>query len=114
MGAIIDKVTAAIDVVDQLGDLAGKIFTEFDRDRILRDAELCEKQISDNPNLPLAGKLVSIKDLYDEAGIVTTAASELLKGRTPAPQDCDVVRRVKAAGAIPFGRTTLSLSLIHI
>ncbi|HBU99622.1 amidase [Thalassospira lucentensis] len=108
MGATIDKVTAAIDVVDQLGDLAGKIFTEFDRDRILRDAELCEKQISDNPNLPLAGKLVSIKDLYDEAGIVTTAASELLKGRTPAPQDCDVVRRVKAAGAIPFGRTTLS------
>ena len=83
MGAIIDKVTAAIDMVDQLGDLAGKIFTEFDRDRILRDAELCEKQISDNPNLPLAGKLVSIKDLYDEAGIVTTAASELLKGRTP-------------------------------
>lgn len=108
MGGIIDKAKAAIDAVDQLGDLAGKIFTEFDRDRILRDAEQCEEQIAKKPNLPLAGMLVSIKDLYDEAGVATTAASELLKGRSPAAEDCDVVRRVKEAGAVPFGRTTLS------
>ena len=108
MGGIIDKAKAAIDAVDQLGDLAGKIFTEFDRDRILRDAEQCEEQIAKTPNLPLAGMLVSIKDLYDEAGVATTAASELLKGRSPAAEDCDVVRRVKEAGAVPFGRTTLS------
>ncbi|WP_417804352.1 amidase [Thalassospira lucentensis] len=108
MGGIIDKAKAAIDAVDQLGDLAGKIFTEFDRDRILRDAEQCEEQIAKTPNLPLAGMLVSIKDLYDEAGVATTAASKLLKGRSPAAEDCDVVRRVKEAGAVPFGRTTLS------
>lgn len=108
MGGIIDKAKAAIDAVDQLGDLAGKIFTEFDRDRILRDAEQCEEQIAQTLNLPLAGMLVSIKDLYDEAGVATTAASELLKGRSPAAEDCDVVRRVKEAGAVPFGRTTLS------
>lgn len=108
MGAIIDKAKAAIDAVDQLGDLAGKIFTEFDRDRILRDAAEAEKRVAVNPGLPLAGLLVSIKDLYDEAGIVTTAASRLLKDRAPAAADCEVVRRVREAGAVPFGRTTMS------
>ena len=48
-----------------------------------------------NPDLPLAGMLVSIKDLYDEAGIATTAASKLLLDRAPANQDCDVVAQVK-------------------
>ncbi|WP_417816391.1 amidase [Thalassospira alkalitolerans] len=109
MGAIIDKAQVAIDKVDQLGDLAGKIFTEFDRDRILRDAHAAEERVAQSATpLPLAGMLVSIKDLYDEAGVTTTAASKLLQGRPAAPRDCDIVARIKAAGAVPFGRTALS------
>lgn len=83
MGAIIDRAKAAIDRVNALGDLKGKIFTEFDEDRILRAAKTAEDLVAANPDLPLAGKLVSIKDLYDEAGIRTTAASELLKTAAP-------------------------------
>lgn len=108
MGAIIEKTKAAIEKVDQWGDFARSIFTEFDRNRILDEAEAAEKRVSTNPKLPLAGMLVSIKDLYDEAGITTTAASRLLQNRAPAIRDCEVVRRVKEAGAVPFGRTTLS------
>ncbi|MDG4717790.1 MULTISPECIES: amidase family protein [Thalassospira] len=108
MGAMIDKAQAAIDKVNELGDLKGKIFTEFDPERILAAAEKAEELATANPDLPLAGMLVSIKDLYDEAGIATTAASKLLLDRAPAETDCDVVRLVKEAGAIPFGRTTLS------
>lgn len=108
MGAIIDKAKLAIDKVGQLGDLKDKIFTEFDPARILRDAEAAEARVAADSALPLAGMLVSVKDLYDEAGVATTAASRLLKGREPARSDCDVVRRVKDAGAVPFGRTTLS------
>jgi len=108
MGAMIDKAQAAIDKVNELGDLKGQIFTEFDPDRILAAAAKAEELSAANPGLPLAGMLVSIKDLYDEAGIATTAASKLLLDRTPADADCDIVRLVKEAGAIPFGRTTLS------
>ncbi|WP_417826569.1 amidase family protein [Thalassospira povalilytica] len=108
MGAMIDKAQAAIDKVNELGDLKGKIFTEFDPDRILAAAAKAEEMAAANPDLPLAGMLVSIKDLYDEAGIATTAASKLLLDRAPADQDCDVVAQVKKAGAIPFGRTSLS------
>ncbi|MEQ9348324.1 MAG: amidase family protein [Thalassospira sp.] len=108
MGAIIDKAQAAIDKVNDLGDLKAKIFTEFNPERILTAAGKAEERVAAHPELPLAGMLVSIKDLYDEAGLATTAASKLLKDRAPANDDCDVVRLVKDAGAIPFGRTTLS------
>ncbi len=108
MGALIDKAQAAIDKVNDLGDLKDKIFTEFNPERILNAAGQAEERVAAHPELPLAGMLVSIKDLYDEAGVATTAASKLLKDRAPANDDCDVVRLVKDAGAVPFGRTTLS------
>jgi aspartyl-tRNA(Asn)/glutamyl-tRNA(Gln) amidotransferase subunit A len=108
MGAIIDKAKAAIEQVNALGDLKSKIFTEFDDERILRAAAHAEDLVARTPNLPLAGKLVSLKDLYDEAGIVTTAASELLKSAAPATEDGDVVRLIKQAGGVPFGRTSMS------
>lgn len=108
MGALIDKAKAAIDKVNDLGNLKDKIFTEFNPERILTAAGQAEERVAADPELPLAGMLVSIKDLYDEAGVATTAASQLLKDRAPASNDCDVVRLVKDAGAIPFGRTTLS------
>ncbi|MBX2830308.1 MAG: glutamyl-tRNA amidotransferase [Rhodospirillales bacterium] len=108
MGAMIDKAQAAIDKVNELGDLKDKIFTEFNPERILNSAKQAEERVASHPKLPLAGMLVSIKDLYDEAGIATTAASRLLKDRAVATADCDVVRLVKEAGAVPFGRTTLS------
>ena len=108
MGAMIDKARQAIDKVNQLGELKDKIFTEFDPERILKAAAEAEQYCAQNPGAPLAGMLISVKDLYDEAGITTTAASKLLKDRAPATADCECVRRIKAAGAIPFGRTTMS------
>jgi aspartyl-tRNA(Asn)/glutamyl-tRNA(Gln) amidotransferase subunit A len=108
MGAMIDKAKAAIDKVNQLGELKDKIFTEFDPDRILKAAAEAEQYCAQHPDAALAGMLVSVKDLYDEAGIATTAASKLLKDRKPADTDSECIARIKAAGAIPFGRTTLS------
>jgi aspartyl-tRNA(Asn)/glutamyl-tRNA(Gln) amidotransferase subunit A len=57
---------------------------------------------------PLAGLAISIKDLFDVAGEVTTGGSVVLKNRPPAAADCDVVARLRAAGAIPFGRTNMT------
>ena len=51
---------------------------------------------------------MSIKDLYDEAGKRTTAASRLLADREPAVEDSDVVKRLKAAGALIIGRTSMT------
>lgn len=109
MGEIVEKARGAIGRVEALGERARGIFTQFDAERILADAGRVESLIAgSSASLPLAGKLVSVKDLFDEAGERTTAGSRLLQDREPATEDCQVVARMKAAGAVMFGRTSMS------
>jgi aspartyl-tRNA(Asn)/glutamyl-tRNA(Gln) amidotransferase subunit A len=56
----------------------------------------------------LAGLPVSIKDLFDVRGQVTTAGSKVLAGEPPATADAPAVARLRAAGAILLGRTNMS------
>jgi aspartyl-tRNA(Asn)/glutamyl-tRNA(Gln) amidotransferase subunit A len=56
----------------------------------------------------LSGIPISIKDLFDESGFVTTGGSTFLKDAAPATRDCPVVERLKKAGAIIIGRTNLT------
>lgn len=60
------------------------------------------------PELPLGGLAVSIKDLFDVRGEVTTAASTVLADAAPAAQDCPAVARLRRAGAAFIGRTNMS------
>jgi aspartyl-tRNA(Asn)/glutamyl-tRNA(Gln) amidotransferase subunit A len=55
---------------------------------------------------PLHGIPLALKDLIDTAGVRTTAASLLFKDRVP-PADAEVVRRLKAAGAVLLGKQNL-------
>jgi aspartyl-tRNA(Asn)/glutamyl-tRNA(Gln) amidotransferase subunit A len=55
-----------------------------------------------------AGIPVSIKDLFDIAGDVTTAGSIVLADSAPAPRDAVAVARLKAAGFVPIGRTNMT------
>src|ERR1035441_7641196 len=54
----------------------------------------------------LHGVPIALKDLVDTAGVRTTAGSELFKDRIPA-QDAEVVRRLKAAGAVFLGKLNM-------
>jgi aspartyl-tRNA(Asn)/glutamyl-tRNA(Gln) amidotransferase subunit A len=56
----------------------------------------------------LAGIPVSIKDLFDEAGVTTLGGSKVLVGTAPATSDSTIVERVKNSGAIIIGRTNLT------
>ncbi len=60
------------------------------------------------PLAPLAGLAVSVKDLFDVHGEVTTAGSTVLAGRPAAAFDCPAVARLRRAGAALLGRTNLS------
>ena len=57
---------------------------------------------------PLMGLAVSVKDLFDVAGEVTTAGSLVLADSGPAPQDAPAVARLRAAGAAILGRTNMT------
>jgi aspartyl-tRNA(Asn)/glutamyl-tRNA(Gln) amidotransferase subunit A len=57
---------------------------------------------------PFAGIPISIKDLFDVSGDVTTAGSTVLAGRPPASRDALTVQRLRAAGFILIGRTNMT------
>lgn len=57
---------------------------------------------------PLEGIPVSVKDLFDVAGEVTTAGSAVLRGAAPATRNAPVIDRLIAAGAVIVGRTNMS------
>jgi aspartyl-tRNA(Asn)/glutamyl-tRNA(Gln) amidotransferase subunit A len=60
------------------------------------------------PLPPLAGLAVSVKDLFDVAGVPTTAASRSLHDADAAVQDSPAVARLRSAGAALIGHTNLS------
>jgi aspartyl-tRNA(Asn)/glutamyl-tRNA(Gln) amidotransferase subunit A len=55
---------------------------------------------------PLHGIPIALKDLFDTAGVRTTAASALFKDRIPT-EDAAVVRKLKDAGAVLLGKTNM-------
>jgi aspartyl-tRNA(Asn)/glutamyl-tRNA(Gln) amidotransferase subunit A len=55
-----------------------------------------------------AGIPISVKDLFDLEGDVTTAGSRVLKNAAPATRDAEAVSRLKAAGFIVMGRTNMT------
>jgi aspartyl-tRNA(Asn)/glutamyl-tRNA(Gln) amidotransferase subunit A len=55
---------------------------------------------------PLHGVPVALKDLFDTAGVRTTAASGVFKDRVPT-EDSEVVRRLKDAGAVLLGKLNM-------
>lgn len=57
---------------------------------------------------PFAGIPVSIKDLFDIAGDVTTAGSTILRDAAPAKHDAPSVARLRAAGFILIGRSNMT------
>ncbi|HEV3147212.1 MAG TPA: Asp-tRNA(Asn)/Glu-tRNA(Gln) amidotransferase subunit GatA [Chthoniobacterales bacterium] len=57
-------------------------------------------------NLPLGGVPIAIKDIISVAGQPCTCASKILRNYR-APYDATVIGKLRAAGAIPFGKTNM-------
>src|SRR3954462_7490217 len=57
---------------------------------------------------PLAGLPVTVKDLFDCEGEVTTAGSVVLRDARPAAADALSVARLRAAGGVVVGRTNMT------
>ena len=55
---------------------------------------------------PLHGIPIALKDLFDTAGVRTTAGSNILRERVPT-EDAEATARLKAAGAIILGKLNM-------
>ncbi|MDB4384121.1 Asp-tRNA(Asn)/Glu-tRNA(Gln) amidotransferase subunit GatA, partial [Akkermansiaceae bacterium] len=91
------------DVIDQISSRDQEIgaFLSFDPESALSAADQADL------SLPLGGLPIGIKDNINVEGQPCTCASKFLKGAYTAPYDATAIARLKAAGAIPFGRTNL-------
>ena len=55
-----------------------------------------------------AGIPISVKDLFDLAGEVTTAGSKVLRDAAPAVADAPAIAALKSAGLVVMGRTNMT------
>lgn len=102
----VERCLAAID--DPEGEGA-RTFLAVHRERALAEAERIDAGRRSGAALPvLAGIPVSIKDLFDEAGVVTLGASTVRRGAPAAERDSVVVERLRAAGMVIVGRTNMT------
>jgi aspartyl-tRNA(Asn)/glutamyl-tRNA(Gln) amidotransferase subunit A len=79
-------------------------FLDLDDDDVLRQADAVDARLAQGEALPLAGVPVAVKDNLCVAGRPATAGSRMLEGWR-APYDATAVERLRAAGAIAFGKT---------
>jgi aspartyl-tRNA(Asn)/glutamyl-tRNA(Gln) amidotransferase subunit A len=101
------ELTSAI--LERIGRLDGPLnaFITIMREEALAQAGLAERQLLDGDDLgPLHGIPISLKDLYQTAGVGTTGGSTILADWVPAG-DAAVTRRLRQAGAIVVGKNNL-------
>jgi len=107
------QVTAASLVEDalvraQAGE-GPRVFTTLHL-KAARDAALAMDALRKSGRAPsrYAGIPITIKDLFDEAGVSTRAGSVALEGVAPAASHAPVVRRLLRQGFIVLGRTNMT------
>ena len=79
----------------------GAVFSE----RALADAERADERRARGEQAPLLGVPVAIKDEIDIAGEITSRGTGAITVK--ASSDAEVVRRLRDAGAIVIGKTTM-------
>jgi aspartyl-tRNA(Asn)/glutamyl-tRNA(Gln) amidotransferase subunit A len=95
-----------LDRIEKL-DPALNAFITVTAESALAEARTAESEISRGEwRGPLHGIPVALKDIIDTAGTRTTAASAIYQNRIPA-EDAEVVRRLRAAGAVILGKNNL-------
>ncbi|MFQ5966931.1 MAG: Asp-tRNA(Asn)/Glu-tRNA(Gln) amidotransferase subunit GatA [Acidimicrobiia bacterium] len=104
---------SAVDLLDSVSQRAAVTeaelhsFLHIDHDGARQAAERADKELAAGEDRgPLHGIPMAIKDNMTTRGIATTCASQILEGYVP-PYDATVVKRLREAGAIIFGKANL-------
>jgi len=93
---VIDALRGRIEAIDpKIG-----AYLSLDMEAATKEAE------QGNVDLPLGGVPLAIKDIINVMGQPCTCASRILQGYR-ATYDATVIRKLRTAGAIPFGKTNL-------
>jgi aspartyl-tRNA(Asn)/glutamyl-tRNA(Gln) amidotransferase subunit A len=104
--SLVDQSLARI--ADPQGEGA-RAFISVSSESARAQADEVDRRRAAGQSLPaFAGIPLGIKDLFDVAGEVTRAGSQVLASRAPAARDAPVIARLRAAGFIFIGRNTMT------
>jgi aspartyl-tRNA(Asn)/glutamyl-tRNA(Gln) amidotransferase subunit A len=94
--------------LDQIARVDGKIhaFLSYDAADALAQADAADKDIASGAKKPLLGVPVAIKDVLAVKNQPLNCASKIL-GHFISPYDATVIEKLRAAGAIVFGRLNM-------
>jgi Asp-tRNA(Asn)/Glu-tRNA(Gln) amidotransferase A subunit family amidase len=102
----VEVLKECLDTIERLNPVLNAFIT-VTVESARQEANRAEKEIAQgNWRGPLHGIPVGLKDLIDTAGVRTTAASAAFNDRIPA-EDAEVVKKLKAAGAVLIGKQNL-------
>jgi aspartyl-tRNA(Asn)/glutamyl-tRNA(Gln) amidotransferase subunit A len=93
---VIDSLRAQIESVESKIDA----YLSIDFDAAAREADKVDV------DLPLGGVPIAIKDIINVKGQPCTCASKILANYR-SPYDATVIQKLRAAGAVPFGKTNM-------
>ena len=86
-----------------------QVFIKLDPDKVLAQARAMDQLRAVGCELsPYAGIPISIKDLADVQGEITSAGSQIHANAPAAAKDAPVVARLRKAGFVLMGRTNMS------
>jgi amidase len=98
---LVDLALARIAVLDSDLNAFGAVYAA----RAREDAERADRRRAAGEDAPLLGVPMAVKDEIDLAGEVTSRGTDAFTAR--AADDAEVVRRLRAAGAVVVGKTTM-------
>jgi len=102
----VDLTQACLDEIAAHND-ALRAFITVTADEALADARACDAELAaGHCRGPLHGIPISLKDLIDQRGVPTTAASRVRDGHVAAA-DAPVTAALRASGAVLVGKTNL-------
>lgn len=102
----VELTRACLERIERLNPILSTFITVTDNSA-MEEARKAEAEITRGEwKGPLHGIPLAVKDLVETAGVRTTAASAVLKDNMPAA-DAEVIRRLKAAGAILLGKLNM-------
>jgi len=97
-------VRSCLDRIDAVDERLNAVVQVVPEDALARAREADAALDRGEPQGPLHGVPMTIKDSFDTAGVVTTGGTKGRAGFVPR-EDATVVRRLKRAGAILLGKT---------
>ena len=101
---LLDEALAAVERLNP----ALNAWVEMDADGARRAAEAVDAAVARGVDPgPFAGVPIGVKDQEALAGVPSREGSELLRDAPPAARDSVHVARLRAAGAVPIGKTTV-------